>query len=106
MMAKLHEKAYPGNWEWAYGDDIDAQIKRTDDMFSAIDQDRVVRFHIADGYACYYVKSFAPLVLQLIPYGDAYQIPAAHMRGLRRADIEDMIEREKRLRELFSKKGK
>ncbi len=104
-MAKLHEYAYPGNWEWTIRGDVDAEISRTDELFNAIDQDRIVRFQIADGYAFYYVKSFSPLVLQLIPYGDSYQIPEAHMRGLRRADIEEMIEREKRLRELFSKKG-
>lgn len=103
-MAKLDEYAYPGDWEWRVGDDIDEQIKRTDEMYAAIDQDRIVRFQVADGYACYYVKSFKPLVLQLIPAGDAYQIPAAHMRGLRLDDIREMIEREKRLRELFSRK--
>lgn len=43
---------------------------------------------VADGQAMYRVTSTAPLVLQHIPYGDAYQVPAPMIRGLRLADIQ------------------
>lgn len=104
-MAQLFDKPYPGDWAWrttSDGFDYDDECKRTDDMFAAIDQDRIVRFPVADGYALYYVKSLKPLVLQHIPYGDAWQIPYAHIRGLRLADVQQQIEGNKRMRELFS----
>lgn len=48
----------------------------------------LVRFPVADGYAVYAVPRLKPLVLYHIPIGDAYQITAAHMRGLRSKDLQ------------------
>jgi len=51
-----------------------------------------VHFPIADGAAVYEVVKAKPLTLMHIPEGDAWQIPAAHMRGLTAADIERTLE--------------
>jgi hypothetical protein len=52
---------------------------------------RVVSFPIADGCAQYMVASEKPLQLVHLPLGDAWQIPAAHARGLRLSDIRQML---------------
>jgi hypothetical protein len=57
----------------------------------------VVTFGVADGGACYIVKSRKPLVLQHIDYCDGYQIPYAMMRGLRLVDVEHRISDERRI---------
>lgn len=67
----------------------------------------IVRFPIADGYAQYMVFD-APgrrpaFGLIHMPLGDAYQIPEAHLRGLRKQDIQNEISRSKRLQALFAK---
>ena len=49
--------------------------------------DGIVRFPVADGFAVYRVVDDNPLTLQHIPIGDRYQIPDAHIRGLREEDI-------------------
>jgi hypothetical protein len=64
----------------------------------------VVRFPAADGYAQYMVWSHKPLSLIHLPIHDAWQIPEAHARGLRLADIRAEVAREKRLAELFASK--
>jgi hypothetical protein len=55
----------------------------------------VVGFGVADGSAQYMVWRTSPLELVHLPLGDAYQIPAAHARGLRLSDIRQMVERER-----------
>ena len=67
-------------------------------------ENEVLAFGVADGYAHYLVVKRKPLTLQHIYYMDGYQIPAAHVRGLTVADVDDMIRREKAMRELFSSK--
>ncbi len=52
----------------------------------------VARFNVADGYAFYKVTSLRPLKLAHVPTGDAYMIPDAHLRGLRKADIVENAE--------------
>lgn len=64
----------------------------------------IVRFPVADGYAMYQVTSEKPLTLQHIAYGDCWNITAAHMRGLRKADIQEMLQREKAIRQIFAQK--
>lgn len=61
----------------------------------------VVKFQVADGYAQYMVASGTELIhLEL---GDAYAIPEAHARGLRLADIKQMIARDKAFAALWRK---
>jgi len=57
----------------------------------------LLAFPVADGYAHYRVSKASPLTLQHVPYGDAWRISAAHIRGLRKADA---IESERRRRGL------
>lgn len=64
----------------------------------------IVRFPVADGYAQYMVYRQNKLALIHLPLGDAWQIPEAHARGLRLSDVRDMVAREAKLRELFSRK--
>lgn len=65
---------------------------------------KAIRFPWADGYAIYFVKSVSPPVLQHVPVGDAWRIPYAHIRGVRAADIRDMLDADRRQREFFAKR--
>ena len=67
----------------------------------------VIRFQIADGYALYLVSEVGAknVELQHIPYCDGYQIPAAHLRGLTKADISQQVNAERRMAALFRKKA-
>jgi hypothetical protein len=64
----------------------------------------VLRFPTADSYAQYLVWSERPLTLVHLPLGDGWSIPAAHARGLRISDVRDMVERDRRMAEMFTKK--
>lgn len=65
----------------------------------------IVRFQIADGYAQYMVWKEKPLTLVHLAIHDAWSIPEAHARGLRLADVRGMVERDRALSDLFSRKG-
>lgn len=62
---------------------------------------RVVRFSVADGYAEYVVWNTKPLQLVWLETGDAYSISVSHARGLRLADIEPLVEYDKRTEAMF-----
>ncbi len=47
---------------------------------------------VADNYATYRVSSARPLTLQHVAIGDAYAVPAAHIRGLNAADIKEALD--------------
>lgn len=64
----------------------------------------VVRWQRADGYAQYMVWSTSPLQLIHLNLGDGWQVEDALIRGLRLADIRDMVDRSKRLHEFFARK--
>lgn len=49
---------------------------------------RFVRFPIADGEAVYEVRGVKRYKLHHVPVGDAWRIPASHLRGLRKVDID------------------
>ena len=61
----------------------------------------IISSHIADGQAQYMVISERPLDLFHLPLGDAYSMGAVWERGLRIADVRQMVERRKGLAELF-----
>lgn len=71
------------------------EIKAEDAWFKSLDKERLVRFQIADGYACYFIVSRKPLVLQHVRYGDGWRIPEAHIRGLREQDIRTIADEER-----------
>jgi len=85
-MAKLLDIPYPfPKWEdfTNMHDYFDAQDKALEE----IPEDRLYSSPVADGQAMYFIVSDNPLVLRHIPFGDAYQLPYAHVRGLRLSDI-------------------
>lgn len=47
----------------------------------------ILDFPVADGYAHYLVVEVKPLTLSHIPHGDAWTIPAAHIRGITLDDV-------------------
>lgn len=113
-MAKLAETPVEG-FELDTGEDINAYLGRTDALLQALEADfenqpegtvkgAVVSFPYADGSAMYLVQKVRPLTLQHIPYGDAWQIPAAHMRGLTLEDIQQNIARTRGLKAMFSQR--
>lgn len=90
-MAELYDVEYSLPKISDYAGNFDKWYKACDEIIENIPKNRMVGFPVADGQALYYIYSFSPLILQHIPYLDAYQIPYAHIRGLRKKDIERMI---------------
>lgn len=62
----------------------------------------IVKFGVADGYACYVVVNRRELIH--IGTGDSYWYPYVHR--LTAKDIAEQIESQKAMRALFSKQGK
>jgi hypothetical protein len=60
----------------------------------------LLNFPMADGYATYRVAKAKPLQLEHVPFGDAYQVSAAHIRGLNLTDVKQQMERAKLWREV------
>lgn len=62
----------------------------------------VVSFPRADGYAQYMVAERAgTMALIHLPLGDAWSIPEAHARGLRKADIVALVRQRKAIAAMF-----
>lgn len=52
----------------------------------------ILSFPVADGHALYRVEQVKPTVkVAHIPFLDGYQIPDAHLRGLRVSDVNEQI---------------
>lgn len=102
-MARLDRKPYPGAWHQLDGEDIDAYLQRTKTLVEAIPRDRLLDFPVADGAALYFVKSMKPLVVQHVPYGDAYRVPDAHVRGLTAKDVQRQLKANAALRAMFKR---
>lgn len=67
---------------------IKAELAKEDKALAAIRAEHdTVSFGVADGCALYVIQSYSPPVLRWVPFGDRYQIPYAHLRGLRAADL-------------------
>jgi hypothetical protein len=62
----------------------------------------IITYPVCDGKAAYLVTKESPLTLSHIPFGDAYMIPAAHVRGLTKRDVEAEVARNKALTRIFS----
>ena len=91
---------------------IDAEqkaLEALEDHAAALPPGEVVgallRFPRGDGYALYLVTKARPLTLQWVEFGDRWQIDYPTIRGLRLADVERMIEGDRRMRALFAQKG-
>ncbi len=61
----------------------------------------ILRWQRADGYAQYMVVSQKPLTLAHLVIGDAWQVEAALIRGLRLTDVREMVRRQRGMKELF-----
>jgi hypothetical protein len=61
----------------------------------------IIQFPVADGYAEYMVASMNPPQLIHIPTGDAWEFQYAHLLGEK--EIQQEIDKQKALKELFSK---
>lgn len=109
-MAKLDSKRPEGNWELGNTGNIFEEQERLlaelEKVSSSLNGNDVVgaiiRFPIADGYALYRVTKEKPLTIQHIPFGDAWSIDSAYIRGLRLVDVKALISRERRLRKIFA----
>jgi|AntDeeMinimDraft_5_1070356.scaffolds.fasta_scaffold08800_3 hypothetical protein len=64
----------------------------------------VIGFPIADGKAMYMILDYKRLIH--MPVGDAWSIPDAHARGLRKADLIHEVDRGKSLAALFARSEK
>lgn len=120
-MARLDPKPYPGPWASPKWDPVTHQCLVTDwrarwedekKALAALDAKShaippgeivgaVLRWQVADGYAVYIVTKSRPLTLAHVGSGDAYSVDPALIRGLRRQDVLDMLERERRFRSSF-----
>jgi len=58
----------------------------------------------ADGYARYMIVKQKPLTLAHLHVGDGWWVEEALIRGLRLKDVREMIEADRRWKELFAKK--
>ena len=64
----------------------------------------IIRFQRGDGYAEYMIAKTEPLELIHLEAGDAWEVEPALIRGLNLADVSDMVERERRIRDLFARR--
>ena len=94
-MAKLLNTPYP--FPLTHYDDPDwfekeqkawREIEEKHDLAGDSCVGYVMRFSVADGYACYLVTRDAPLTLQYIPIGDNYQVEDYVIRGLSLSDVQ------------------
>lgn len=63
---------------------------------------RVIRFPRGDGYAFYFVPVSRKNELWFIPYGDQWEEDEIILRALRKKDIEELMIRERKIKELFN----
>ena len=114
-MAQLDKNPAPGDFSYRPDEPFDVYYNRTSAEYKKLTDvsdnlkpgeivGAILQFPAADSYALYRVSKERPLTVQHIPFGDAWQVDAALIRGLRRVDIERKIEQNRRLRSLFSAK--
>jgi len=115
-MARLASKPHDGEWQERDGEEIEAYIARTQGMLDRLMEASnavvdgevvgvVLQFPVADGHAIYRVSKASPLTLEHIPYGDAWRIAPAHIRGIRRQDVLEQAALSRAMSALFRSKG-
>lgn len=108
-MARLLKSKVKGHWDkmiWRGGKGCNCktvqaciEIERLD--LEAIGWENIMSFPIADGKAFYKVIKEQPLTLQHVPFGDAYEVYPALIRGLNFTDLEEQRARDAKWRSLF-----
>ena len=95
-MAQLHPKVYelpPLKHRDESGNYVDFRSTEHHKAFEELrTKHDMIYFGVADGSACYIVKSRKPLVLQHVDYCDGYAASHALIRGLRLKEVEQMLE--------------
>jgi len=113
-MARLHSSPYTykgqgAGFSMASMDEQDAELRRMQAAADALPEGtlvgKIVDFSVADGRAMYLVKSESPLVLQHIPFFDAYRVSPAHIRGLRIDDIRTLVRGQSMMKSMFAKRA-
>lgn len=91
-------KALVETFEFQQGEDYDTYRARSDAAFENLEAaadalpdgevvGALITFPWADGHAIYRVVSAKPLKVRHIPYGDAWRVDPATIRGLRLEDV-------------------
>lgn len=107
----------PGDWAWKPGTDFDEYRDRTDALFDKLQEastkayesggddvtGALISYPVADGKAWYRVIRSSPLVLQHIPFGDAWEVSEDQLRGLTVEDIKRTLEQDYSFRKMFTK---
>ena len=111
-MAFLDEYAYPVPWD---EDDYSMEQMRQEQAWieerleinKNLPDGKIVGAMLGwgrgDGTAWYIVTKARPLTLSWVPACDKWQVEDALIRGLRKADILERIQQDKKLGELFGK---
>lgn len=99
-MARLDNGYMASEWEPRPGEPTEAWLSRTEGALAELERESgrvdvdagdvvglMLMFPAADGHAVYRVSKASPLTLQHVPFGDAWRVPPAHIRGLRKSDI-------------------
>jgi hypothetical protein len=107
-------KVVAGEWKRAGGVDSWAEdSKKLDAMYA---ESRKVfhaggvvglmfHFPVADGRAIYRVVSEKPFTVEHIPFSDAWNANPILLRGLRKADVVEMVRKKIFFEDLFIRKG-
>jgi hypothetical protein len=109
-MAKLAKHAYPLYQRQGYSrEDFAKEAAALDELQArsdALPEGEVVgallRFPRADGYAFYVVTKDKPLTMAHVPFGDAWQVEPALIRGLVRGDVIEYLRRQRSWKSLTS----
>jgi hypothetical protein len=99
-MAKLHAESYPMP-EYKSGVSIDEFFISSDEALNAIPANKLYHEPFADGQAYYFIVSEKPLVVQHVPYADAWQLPASRIKALTLGDVRRNIETHKLMTKLL-----
>lgn len=83
---------------------LSEQMEKTYNLPDGSIKEAIVRFPVADGHAYYMIMKVRPLTMRHLAIGDSWSIPDAHVRGLKKADLLQLVNQEKMLHRLFSKK--
>ena len=106
LEARLKDLSKPQSSDWQKEmEDEDAAFSALRKKSESLKGDAVVGAIMSwprgDGCAYYIVTNEKPLTLQWIPYGDAWTVEAALIRGTTKEDILAVRRQDKKLRELF-----
>lgn len=113
-MARLHPYAYDlPEFEYKPGwdpktDPQEIAFQKLVEASANLPQGEVVgalmHWPTADSAAWYIVTSDKPLTLQYVPYCDGWTVPDALIRGVRRDDVLEQLERDRRRRAFFAER--